>query len=245
MSVQGSAARKLFNVELPDRVAELLRVVEGRIRAPVAEVRGGDAVDIAPTVGYFDENGKPAIAYEKKSGGPGVEELTIEIARLWLRNGKFERSMPYAEMRHPGNQRLCRRLYRAIEEEILLSECESRGVPVRKWLTAKLERGFVEPLGAGKYRSGEADPGRSREGAIDALEATIAEVDERAGRRLTMAVAEADPGIARTYGLVYKVIEQHRPFEGEDRVRAAYYLAVPFLFDARKASTPIMKTRPM
>ena len=34
------------------------------------------------------------------------------------------------------------------------------------------------------------------------------------------------------------VVENHRPFDGEHRVRAAYYLAVPFLFDARKQSQP-------
>lgn len=243
MSVQGTGARKLFDVELPGRTGDLLRTVEARAKQPVNELRGEHA-DVSPVVGFFDDTGRPFIATAEKKGAPSPEAIAIEIARLWLRNNRFEKNMPYAEMRHPANQRLCRRLYRILEQEILTSECETLGVPVRKWLIERYTKGFVEPLVAGKYRQGEPDPGRIREGALDALEVAIATVDTNTDKRLGVTIAEADAGIARPYGLMYKVVEQHRPFEGEDRVRAAYYLAVPFLFDARKPTTPIVKARP-
>ena len=37
------------------------------------------------------------------------------------------------------------------------------------------------------------------------------------------------------------IVENQRPFENVARVRAAYYLAVPFLFDARRAAKPAAK----
>lgn len=245
MSVQGSAPRKLFDVELPARVGDMLRLVETRIRQTVTELRGSDKADVSSVVGYFDDTGKPFIAYREKKGPPPLELLCLEIARLWFRNGKFEKNMPYAEMRHPANQRLCRRLYRILEGEIIVSDVASLGLPIRKWTMEHYKTHFREALAAGKYRHGEPDPGRLREGALDALDAAIAEFDEKATQRLGIEIAEADAGIARPYGLMLKVVESHRPFDGEDRVRAAYYLAVPFLFDARKPSTPMIRGRPM
>jgi hypothetical protein len=244
MSVQGPAARKLFDLELPARIAEIARVVEGRARQPIHEVRGGgDHGDVAPVIGFFDDTGRPTISVGEKKGAVALEAVTIEVLRLWLRNSRYEKNMPYSEMRHPANQRLCRRLYRVLEEEILNSEAETAGVTARSWMRERMVHAFVEPLSAGKYRKGEADPGRTREGALDALQASLAEVDTTAARRLGVLVAEHDAAIARAFGLMYRVVEQHRPFDGEERVRGAYYLAVPFLFDARKPSTPIMKTR--
>src|SRR5262245_40039636 len=157
MSVQGSASRKLFGLELPERVHELLRNVEGRAKQPLIEVRGEQA-DIAAVMGFFDDTGRPMLAFADKKGEPPLEAVAIELARLVLRNGRFEKNMPYAEMRHPANQRLCRRLYRVLEQEMTLSECESRAVAVRKWLRDRFTRAFVEPVSAGKSRASEPDP---------------------------------------------------------------------------------------
>jgi hypothetical protein len=242
MSAHGSAQRKLFNVELPARVAEVLRLVEMRARQPVNEVRG-ESADVAPLVGFFDDSGRPFIAYREKSGAPPLELLALEISRLYHRNNKFEKNMPYAEMRHPVNQKLCRRLYRVLEEEIVISETASLDIPIRPYLRDYWQAHLLDPLQAGKYRAKEADPGRMREGSLDALEAAIAEYDERAAKRLGITIAELDSAIARPFGLMQRVVEQHRPFDGADRVKAAYYLAVPFLFDARKPTTPITNVR--
>lgn len=244
MSVHGSAQRKLFGVELPPRVAEVLRLVEARARQPVNEVRG-EAADVAPVVGYFDDTGRPFIACREAESAPPLELVALEVSRLYHRNNRFEKNMPYAEMRHPGNQKLCRRLYRIMEEEIVISDAASLDIPVRAFLREHYAKTLFEPLQAGKFRAKEPDPGRIREGALDALEAAIAEYDEKAAKRLGMTVAELDSGIARPFGLMLKVVEQHRPFDGADRVKAAYYLAVPFLFDARKPSTPITNVRSM
>jgi hypothetical protein len=242
MSVQGPTGRRLFDVELPPRLSDMLRIVEGRARQPVGEIRGEQA-DVGPCVAFFDDTGKPLVAYREKSGAPPLEMLALEVARLWHRGGKLEKYMPYSEMRHAVNQRLCRRLFRIVEEEIIISEVASAGLPVRKYLKERLSELFLEPLQTGKYRASEPDPGRTREGALDALESAVAEYDENTVKRFMVAVAEADAAIARPFGLMYKVIEQHRPFDGDERVKAAYYLAVPFLFDARKPTTPITQVK--
>ncbi len=243
MSDKGTEARRLFDMDLPGRVGDMLRTVEGRAKQAVSELRG-EYADVAPVVGFFDDQGRPFVAAADKKAAPSPEAVSLEIARLWLRHNRFEKNMPYAEMRHPANQRLCRRLYRILEQEIIASECETLGAPVRRWLSDRFEKLFIEPLAAGKYRTGEADPGRLREGALDALELALGAADDKTPKRLGVLIAESDAGIARSFGLMFRVVEQHRPFENEDRVRAAYYLAVPFLFDARKPSTPIVKTRP-
>jgi hypothetical protein len=245
MSVQGGGGggRKLFGIELPDRLAAVARKVEALAGAPIGEVRGGDQVDVGAVVGYFDDEGKPFVALDEKAGAPTLEGVALEVLRLQHRERRFEKNMPYAEMRHPANRRLCRRLYRILEQEVLASEGESLGLAARASIRDRLNAAFLEPLAAGRYRQGETDPGRQREGALDGLEALIAEADEKAAERIVAAVGEKDAAIARPLGMMYKVVERHRPFDGVDRVRGAYYLAVPFLFDARKPTTPILRTR--
>lgn len=244
MSVQGGGAgRKLFDIELPERLATAVRKIEAISKGPIGEVRGGEQVDVGPIVAYFDDEGKAVIALDERAGAPKLEGLGIEVLRLQHRERRFEKNMPYAEMRHPANRRLCRRLYRILEQEVLAPEGESLGIGVRAWIRGRMSAAFFEPLVAGSYRQGETDPGRQREGALDALEAALAEANEKESARLILKVGDADPAIARPFGLMYKVVEQHRPFDGVDRVRGAYYLAVPFLFDARKPTTPITRIR--
>lgn len=243
MSEHGSALRKVFHVELPERVAAMLRIVESRAGEALVEARG-DLADVGPVVGFFDDTGKPSIAVAEKKGKPSAEALAIEVARLHFRGGRFEKNMPYAEMRHQANQRLCRRLFRVIEQEVILGEVEAMGLGARAWVRERMASDFLGALATGKYRKGEADPGRLREGALDALEAAIAEVEAAVAKQVGLTVAEHDPGISRTFGLMYKAVERHRPFDAFESVRAAYYLTVPFLFDARKPSAPIFKTKP-
>jgi hypothetical protein len=234
MSAQGStAAKKLFGVELPEPIAKLARKVTDMAGKPIVEDRL-DVADVSPLVGYFDDRGAPHIA-ASKGHEPRLEEIALELTRLDFRKGRFEKNMPYAEMKHEANRRLCRRLYRIIEEEVILAESESLGVQVRALLTARLGKSFVEPLRSGSYRAGDEPPSRIREGALDALELTVAENDSKAAERRILEVADLDMDMARPLGMLYKVIENHRPFEADDRVRAAYYLAVPFLFDARRS----------
>lgn len=243
MSAHGStAARKLLEKELAPPIASLVRQIETERKKPFREVRL-ETVDVAPVVGYVDDDGTPVLAVSK-GASPTEVDVVLEIARVLHRRGRVEKYMPYAEMRHEANRRLCRRLYRVIEEEVLLADVESYGYPARKTLLDRLSERFREPLGRGVYRQGEAEPGRLREGALDALEMAIAETDATTARRFMGEIAELDAGIARPFGLMYKVVENHRPFEADDRVRAAYYLAVPFLFDARKPSQPVFRTRP-
>jgi hypothetical protein len=236
MSAHGSAPRKLFDLEMPARIAEMIKTIEGRAQRPIQQDRG-EAADLSPVMGYFDDTGVPRICVAP-GFTPTVETVAHEVVRLWFRNGRFEKNMPYTEMRHAGNRRLCRRLFRIIEQEVVTSDTQSAGVPVRKWLTDRFRQLFVDPLQSGSYRKGEADPGRSREGALDALEAAISEVDSRAAHRLGILVAELDSSISRPFGLMYRVVEQYRPFDGWERVQNAYFLAVPFLFDARKPPAP-------
>jgi len=236
MSAHGAAPRKLFDLDMPSRVGEMLKTIEARAQRPVLQERG-EAADTAPVVGFFDDSGAPHIVVAP-GFTPTVESVAQEVVRLWVRNGRFEKNMPYAEMRHPGNRKLCRRLYRIVEQEVVTSETQSAGAPVRKWLQERMRTLFLEPLAQGKYRADEQDPGRTREGALDALEAAISEVDGKAAHRIGVTVAEQDAGIARPFGLMYRVVEQYRPFDQPDRIQSAYFLAVPFLFDARKPPAP-------
>jgi hypothetical protein len=229
-------AKRLHDVELSLALDALVRKIEGEHKRPIEEQRLTEA-DVGPVVAFFDDAGAPHMALSK-GATPTVEDVALELARLDLRSGRREKNMPYAEMRHEANRRLCRRLYRIVEQEIILSEVESLGVAVRRRVLERLEASFIEPLRAGNYRKGEADPGRVREGALDALEVVMTDWDDVAARNRLAHLAEIDMAISRPLGLMYKVIENHRPFEGEARVRAAYYLAVPFLFDARKPASP-------
>jgi hypothetical protein len=242
MTAQGTAApKRLFGIQLTPQLDALVRKLEGESRQTIREDRL-DAADVSSMVGFWDDAGVPHIALSK--GAEATEEtLATEIARLEFRGARYEKNMPYAEMRHEANRRLCRRLYRVIEQEVVLAEAEALGAGARKALAARLVSSVIDPLRAGSYRRDEADPGRLREGALDALELAIAEYDEKASRRHLMEIAEKDAGISRPLGLMYKVVENHRPFDSSDRVRAAYYLAVPFLFDARKPSQPVPQRR--
>lgn len=228
--------RKLHDVELTLPLEALVRKIEGERKRPIEEGRLKEA-DVAPVVGFFDDAGAPHIVLSK-GAKPTVEEVAVELARLDFRGGRYEKNMPYSEMRHEANRRLCRRLYRIIEQEVVLAEAESLGLGARRRFIERLEESLVGPLDAGSYRKDDADPLRVREGALDGLELMIGEWDELAARNRLSHVAERDAAIARPLGLMYRVVENHRPFDEEQRVRAAYYLAVPFLFDARKPSQP-------
>jgi hypothetical protein len=232
MGAQLTTARKIHEIQLTPALDTLLRKVEGLAKKPLVEDRL-DGADVGPVVGFFDDTGTPHIAVSS-GAQPTIADIAVELARLDFRRGRFEKNMPYYEMRHEANRRLCRRLYRIMEQEIVLVEAESAGVPARRTIVERLVARLLEPLVAGSYRRGEVEPGRLREGALDGLELTMAESDAVAARHRLVQIAEHDPAIARPLGLMYKVVENHRPFEAGDRVRAAYYLAVPFLFDARK-----------
>ncbi len=233
MSAQGStAARKLFGIELPEPIAKVARKIEGTAQKAIVEERS-NVVEPAPVVGYFDDQGTPRLAVSK-GAEPALEDIAVELVRLVFRNGRFEKNMPFAEMRHEANRRLCRRLYRIIESEVVFPEAEGLDVRARNRTLERMRAAFLDPLQQGRYRPDEAGPARVREGVLDALELTIAEHDARAAERHMEAIAAADPEIARALGMLYTVVKNHRPFEDDGRVRAAYYLAVPFLFDARR-----------
>ncbi|RME71089.1 MAG: hypothetical protein D6776_10740 [Planctomycetota bacterium] len=141
--------------------------------------------------------------------------------------------MPYAEMQVEVNRMLCTRLFRVLEEEVLLSQAASHGIAARTRLAERFEKELVEPLRSGKYQKGTKEPLRSRLGALDALEFAVAAVDRPTARARMREVSELDGAIGRTAAFMYAVMDRYRPFDSWDRITGAYYVVVPFLFESR------------
>ncbi|MHC4390024.1 MAG: hypothetical protein ACYS22_01740 [Planctomycetota bacterium] len=228
-------AAGLFGLDLPAPILAAARKVEALAKKPIDAKKVKKAGDVAEVVGCINDDGIPEITAFKSK--PSVERVSLEVLRLQLRNRTPERRMPYAEMRHESNRRLCTWLYRVIEQEMLLAQAQSFGISVRPLLRRNLEDTVLEPLQNGGYRKGEAEPGRSRAGALDALELLVSYVDPQQAHQAMATVAKLDESIAAKLGLLYTVVENNRPFEDQRRIRAAYYLAVPFLFDTRKQAS--------
>src|SRR5437763_1596838 len=114
--------RKLHDVELTLPLEALVRKIEGENKKPIEEGRLKEA-DVAPVIGFFDDTGVPRVMIANGAQA-SVEDVAVELARLDFRCGRFEKNMPYSEMRHEQNRRLCRRLYRIVEQEIVLAEAE-------------------------------------------------------------------------------------------------------------------------
>ncbi len=233
MSVDGT---RLFDLALPEALAAAARRVTGlagqEIDTPTVKTK--DGVNL---VGYFTDNGVPTI--ECASGyKPSLEEVALEVLRLELRGGQTEQYMPYSEMRHEMNRRLCTSLFRTVEQEVLLALSQSHGVASRGALQKRLLADFLEPLQAGKYRSGDLEPARTRLGSLDGLELLISYADNIESMNLLQQIAACDPAMASQLAVMYRVVQNNRPFDDSRRIRDAYYLSVPFLFDTRKPATP-------
>lgn len=233
----------MFDLELPETVAFVRRKVEALSNRPIETVTVDDEdTEVSRVAGTFPEPSTPRIAV-RKGVTPTVEEITVEILRLELRDRLVEGRMPYADMRHAANRKLCKHLFRVMEQEILLAVAQSHGVEARKALQNRLLAEFLDPLEGGKYLPGEADPGRLRRGTLAGLELLVSYVDPMEAQGHLIRVAELDEPIAGQLGLLYKVVENNRPFDDDRRVRAAYYLGVPFLFDTRRPARPSVRLR--
>ncbi|MFC1708146.1 hypothetical protein ACFL59_15225 [Planctomycetota bacterium] len=233
MDVQGA---NLFGVELPEPIAAVVRKVEALAERPI-QASTSDSEDVAPVMGYFAEDGTPTMKCGPEVT-PDTELLALEVLRLELRKNIREDKMPYAEMRHESNRRLCKWLYRIMEQEILMSVAQSHGLSTRDEIQTRLEERMLVPLENGSYRDSEEEVLRARQGALDGLEFMISMVDTNAAMRALKRIADADSSISRQLGLMYKIVQNHRPFENAERVTAAYYLTVPFLFDTRTVLKP-------
>ncbi|GIW70539.1 MAG: hypothetical protein KatS3mg102_0081 [Planctomycetota bacterium] len=231
----------LFDLELPPTVEAVVRKVEAIAGQPIAAQKVKGSL-LGPCVGYFeDKSGTPVI---EASGKPALEDVVLEVLRLALRGGRREQDMPYGELRHERNRALCARLYRIVEEEWLLPEAEAHGVAVRRHLTQRFDAELIEALGAGKYRKGEEEVLRTRLAALDGLELAVAAVDPATARWQVQRVGELDRTAARSMGFMLSVIDRYRPFESVEQMTAAYYVAVPFLFDtAANSAAPAGRKR--
>lgn len=238
MSVESA---RLFDVELPEAIAAAARKVEGLCGQPIDAGKSKE-VDVGRIVGFYDDGQVPRILAAPRVK-PTLSEVAIEVLRLELRDRITEERMPYAEMRHAENKRLCRWLYRVMEQEILLPIAQSGGVAARKDLQDRLIAEMLDPLEQGKYRPKEAEPGRARAATLDGLELLVSYVDPEEAQAVLCRIASIDEGIASKLGLLYKVVENNRPFDDVKRVRAAYYLSVPFLFDTRRPTRPKIRIK--
>jgi len=233
----------LFDVELSEPIAAVVRKVEALSSQPIESTTADDDLAaVAPLVGYFDDDGKPKLACGD-GHEPTEADIAVEVLRLELRDRTSEKRMPYADMRNPKNRQLCQSLYRIMENEILLALAQAHGVDSRAAITTRLEKDLIAQLEKNKYRKKERDPARTRLGTLDGLELMVAYVDRDEALRGIEQIAKHDDAIAAQLGLLYKVVQNNRPFDDGHRVRVAYYLAVPFLFDTRKPSRPRLRTR--
>jgi hypothetical protein len=121
---------------------------------------------------------------------------------------------------------------------VLLAISQSHGVGSRNILQKRLFSDFLGPLQAGEYRNGDREPARTRLGSLDGLELLVSYVDNVESMNLLRQVAACDEAIACQLAVMYRVIQNNRPFDDSRRIRDAYYLSVPFLFDTRKPSPP-------
>jgi hypothetical protein len=238
MSSNGTTPqRKVFGIDLMHPVDALLRKVEMTAKKALREDQL-EHVDLGPMIGHFDDKGAPHVGLSKGATA-SIEDAALEIFRMDLRHGVFEKNMPYSEMKNEVNRRLCRRLYRILEQEVVLGEVEACGLRARQKLIERLTASTLDPIMARSYRTGEPEPLRTREGALDVLELIVSECDSSDARNTLARIAELEPSISKNLGILYKIVENHRPFEAEHRVRAAYYLSVPFLFQTKKAEQPM------
>lgn len=223
-----------FGLELPEPIRLVARRIEALSGQPIQVHDKMPEDQVGRVAGYFVRGSGPQLARPGKKTKVTVEEVTIEILRLQHRNRTTEERLPYADMRHLGNRRLCRWLYRVMEQEILFAVAQTHGVDVRQWWQGRLKSEFMEPLEEDEFLADTDEIERRRTGTLMGLDLLVSHVDRHEALQQLCKVADHDEGIAAQLGLLYKVVENNRPFDEVRRVRAAYYLSVPFLFDTRK-----------
>jgi len=221
----------LFGLKLDPMVAELLNRVEVR-SGHLVETEVGPAADIFPVLSWYDLQKRPHIASSEAK--PDIVPLALELVRLDFRAGRGEATLPPYEVRNPANQAIARRLYRMVELEVIISRVEALGAQVRSWLIDRHEAGFLKPLGDGKYRPDLDDVGRMRHGVLDALELWTADVNEYDVKRRCGKVGEASGEMGHLLAATTKAISNYRPLD-RDKIDSAYYLAIPFLLEAKRA----------
>jgi hypothetical protein len=229
------SARKaagLFDHDLPSTVEAVVRRVEKRAGQPITTKKVKSSA-LGACIGYFTDEGAPQI---DAVGKPALEDVVLEVLRLQLRKGRGERDMPYGEMQHEINRALCIRLFRILEDEVLLSEASAHGVACRRRLTALAEESLLDPLRSGSYGKGEKEPLRTRLGALDALEMAVACVNRSTAKSRLREVSLLDDKIARPSAFMFAVMDRYRPFDSAQRMTGAYYVAVPFLFESRNSA---------
>ncbi len=217
----------LFDLELPPTVDAIVRRIERKAGVAI-EAKKVKNAPLGPCVGYFDAEGTPRI---ECAGKPSVEDLVLETLRLYLRQGRVEGDMPYGEMQIESNRLLCARLFRILEEDILFSEAAVHGIDARTHVYERLRAELIEPLAAGRYRKKDKATMRARLGALDALECAVASIARETARARLREISEADARIGRSAAFMYAVLDRYRPFDTWERMTAAYYVAVPFLYE--------------
>ncbi|MGH7297664.1 MAG: hypothetical protein ACRELB_22190, partial [Polyangiaceae bacterium] len=193
--------RKLHGIDLRHPVDALLRKIEMSVKKSLRE-DVLERTDHGPVVGHFDDTGAPHVGLARGETAM-LEDVALEVFRMDLRHGCYEKNMPYAEMKNEANRRFCRRLYRILEQEVVLSEVEACGIRARARIIDRLLSSAYEPMRGGAYRKGEADPGRTREGALDALELIVSECDSTDAKNHMTRLGELEPLISRPLGLMY------------------------------------------
>lgn len=221
----------LFGDKLDPMLAELLNRIEVR-SGHLVETEVGKAADIFPVLSWYDLMKRPHIASAEAK--PDTVPLAIELVRLDFRAGRGEGTLPPYEIRNPANQLIARRLYRMIELEVLLSRVEALGVQARHWIIDRGEKDFLKPLTEGKYRPDLDDMGRMRHGVLDALELWSADVNEYDVKRRCGKVGETSGEMGHLLAATTKAISNYRPLD-KDKIDLAYYLAIPFLLEAKRA----------